>query len=81
MTHELRMYQERIGILHLDEEVEKKADDDLHKQMGIKLFDNAQVNTGSFDYITPLLLSYKHKIQSLDKHVNLFPKVLILYVA
>jgi hypothetical protein len=41
MTHELRMYQERIGILHLDEEVEKKADDDLHKQMGIKLFDNA----------------------------------------
>lgn len=63
------MYQERMGILHLDEEVQIKTDDELFKQIGIKRQDGAQTSTGAFDYISPLLLSYKHKISSLDKHV------------
>ena len=71
LTHELKMYQERMGIMHFNTDLEIKSDDPILKMIGIKKYDNAQLNQGTFDYITPLLLSYKHKIITLDKHVSI----------
>lgn len=62
-----------MGIFHFDEEVKKQEEEPILKMIGVKMMNNKKVFSGTFDYVTPLLLSYKHKINTLDDHVrNIF---------
>jgi len=49
--------------------LEDVQEDPILAQLGLKKAQAPMIIGGYFDYITPLMMAYKHKITILDDHV------------
>lgn len=72
MSSEMRLYQERMNIYIPEETKETKVDetDSMRIKMGLVQATTHDIQKKSPNYLRPLQIAYKHKIEMLDKHVN-----------
>ena len=72
LASEMRIYQERLNIYFQGEE---KGGQELIQPLLVKIGltkpDTEEFIKKDYNYLLPLLVAYKHKLNTLDKHVNL----------
>lgn len=68
----MRLYQERMNIYIPEETKEVKGDDtdSMKVKMGMVQATTHDTQKKSSNYLRPLQIAYKHKIEMLDKHVR-----------
>lgn len=70
LASEMRLYQERLNIYFQGEE---KGGEELIQpllmKIGLMKPDSEEFIKKDYNYLLPLLVAYKHKLSTLDKHV------------
>jgi hypothetical protein len=71
LSSEMRLYQERLNIyFHGEEKGGEELIEPLLAKIGLTKPGSEEFIKKDYNYLLPLLVAYKHKLNTLDKHVG-----------